>query len=141
MDLLEKLQIMANRLLDYKFWFMEFKRYRRFRSIFVLPKALEFSGFLDMEQYRFEEFDLAEFSLVQIDEFIIHDNPLEDWRVLNRKNDLYVKNAEWCIQKWYWFPRIIEETVNEPMLRDLMLHIPNFYEEIDVIRMFIEKID
>jgi hypothetical protein len=94
-----------------------------------------------MKQYKFEEFNLIEFDLIQIDNFTVHDSCLEEWRVPNRKDDLYIRNAEWCIQKWYWFPRIIEETVNEPVLRDLMLHIPNFYEEIDVIRLFVERID
>jgi hypothetical protein len=132
---------MANRLLDYKFWCKEIKRYPRFRSNFTPPKALEFSGYFDMERYIFEEFDLVDYNLVQIDKFIIHDNPLEDRRIRNRENDLYIKNAEWNILKWNWYPKIIEETVNGPILRDLMSHIPNFYEEIDVIRMFINDID
>jgi hypothetical protein len=140
-DLLEKLQIMANRLLDYKFWFREIKKYRRFRARFVLPKAISFSGLLNMDDYLFESLDIVGYDLIQTDKFVMHNNPLEEWRSRNNGTDLYVKNAEWNIQKWYWFPIIIEETVDEPVLRDLMLHIPSFYDDIDIIRAFINDID
>jgi hypothetical protein len=40
-----------------------------------------------------------------------------------------------------WYPRIIDETLGKPELRLLMLQIPQFMEEIDVIRMFIKEID
>jgi hypothetical protein len=41
--LLDMIFQMANRLLDYKFWLAEIKKYRRFRANFILPKALTFS--------------------------------------------------------------------------------------------------
>jgi hypothetical protein len=54
-----------------------------------------------MNDSTFETSDLVEHDLVLIDKFEIHDNPLDEWRNRDSRNDLYVKCAEWNTQKWY----------------------------------------
>jgi hypothetical protein len=54
---------------------------------------------LDLNEYVFDTFNLMKHDLILIDKFEIHDNPLDEWRNRECKNDLYVKNAGWNVQK------------------------------------------
>jgi hypothetical protein len=140
-ELLVLMVQMADRLLDYKFWFREIKEYRRLKRILTPPIAIEFSGFLEVNDISFVTFNLIAYTPIIIEKFIIHTVSLD---LIDRKTSevsLYVRNVKWNLLKWWWYLRIIDDTRGEPDLRSLMLYIPQFYNEIDSIRMFMKEID
>jgi hypothetical protein len=100
-ELLDLMLQMADRLLDYKFWFKEIKAYRKLRRVLTPPKAIGFSGFLDLNDYSYEEFGLIDYTQTEVVMFKIHKKPLEIFRTKNLGRSIYERNAEWNICKWW----------------------------------------
>jgi hypothetical protein len=57
-------------------------------------------GLLSLEDLRLERNELVDYTLVVVEEFVVHKEPLDE---LNRKGSgisLYDRNVEWNLLKW-----------------------------------------
>jgi hypothetical protein len=100
-ELLDLMLKLANILLNYKLWFLEIKKYRRFRSRLIPPKGICFSGFFNPEEDMFAYISLVPYTPVMIDTFKVHKKPLKVIRTKNSGKSLYERNAEWNMRKWW----------------------------------------
>jgi hypothetical protein len=76
-ELLDLMILMANCLLDYKFWFKKIKAYRKLKSKLVLPKAIVFLFFLNLDEYDFSSAEIVDFVPITIDLFKTHKKQLK----------------------------------------------------------------